>query len=246
MSFLLKYLIYPLLFLISIWNVSFGFIAGYVCLALLIFALWRKKKKKELLLYRLTPLIWIIINILFLKNSINTFNNASEKYITKIQQSEQLSFREKFNIYGLNIFMSVVSYPLYPEVAKESFMMAFRTKTGTRVFEDDFFLKSPKIAQAVKNSKLGKPFIVKWRGAEYAMGQTESRFALALNPCRMIIKKEGSNLITVARVSVSYPENYVAILTHQPFEIKIQEGLFSYLQKCGWLHPYEAVWISKN
>jgi len=35
-------------------------------------------------------------------------------------------------------------------------------------------------------------------------------------------------------------------LIRKPLTLKVEEGLFGYLQKCGWLHPYDAVWVASK
>ena len=114
----------------------------------------------------------------------------------------------------------------------------FKTDDGTRVFEDDFFMESQKVRDAIKN----KTSRVSWSGSEYILGNKESRYALALNPCNLVIKEfEGFSEITV-EVQVAYPEKSRAVLLKVPFEIAVEEGLFHYLQEEKWLHPYKAIW----
>ena len=74
--------------------------------------------------------------------------------MAKIDSGKDLSFKEKASIYGLNFFMCVIAFPIYPEVAKESFYLMFKTEDGTRVFEDDFFMESQKIRGAIKTQEL--------------------------------------------------------------------------------------------
>ena len=158
--------------------------------------------------------------------------------MAKIESGQELSFKEKASIYGLNFFMSVFAYPIYPEVAKESFYLMFKTEDGTRVFEDDFFMESQKIRDAIKN----KNSRVTWRESEYIMGNKESRYALALNPCNLDIKEfEDFSEISV-EVPVAYPVKSRAVLVNAPIEITVEEGLFHYLQKENWFHPYTAIW----
>lgn len=160
--------------------------------------------------------------------------------MAKIDSGKDLSFKEKASIYGLNFFMSIVAYPIYPEVAKESFYLMFKTEEDTRVFEDDFFMGSKRIQEALKK----KESKIAWSGSEYIVGNKESRYALALNPCKLRIKEFESFSEVSVEVPVCFPKKYRAVLLKVPFEIAVEEGLFHYLQKEKWLFPYKAVWIA--
>jgi len=196
---------------------------------------WRLKGIK--FLYASLFFLFIFIGVLF-PQSLNIYNTKTDEYMAKIESGQELSFKEKASIYGLNFFMSVFAYPIYPEVAKESFYLMFKTEDGTRVFEDDFFMESQKIRDAIKN----KNSRVTWRESEYIMGNKESRYALALNPCNLDIKEfEDFSEISV-EVPVAYPVKSRAVLVNAPIEITVEEGLFHYLQKENWFHPYTAIW----
>ena len=219
------------------WLATWETYLGYLGLVILFFGIifWRLKGIK--FLYASLFSLFIFIGVLF-PQSLNIYNTKTDEYMAKIESGQELSFKEKASIYGLNFFMSVFAYPIYPEVAKESFYLMFKTEDGTRVFEDDFFMESQKIRDAIKN----KNSRVTWRGSEYIMGNKESRYALALNPCNLDIKEfEDFSEISV-EVPVAYPEKSRAVLVKAPIEITVEEGLFHYLQKENWFHPYKAIW----
>ena len=219
------------------WLATWEAYLGYLGLVILFFGIifWRLKGIK--FLYASLFSLFIFIGVLF-PQSLNIYNTKTDEYMAKIESGQELSFKEKASIYGLNFFMSVFAYPIYPEVAKESFYLMFKTEDGTRVFEDDFFMESQKIRDAIKN----KNSRVTWRGSEYIMGNKESRYALALNPCNLDIKEfEDFSEISV-EVPVAYPEKSRAVLVKAPIEITVEEGLFHYLQKENWFHPYKAIW----
>ena len=223
--------------LVFSWLATWETYLGYLGLVILFFGIvfWRLKGIK--FLYASLFSLFIFTGVLF-PQSLNIYTTKTDEYMAKIESGQALSFKEKASIYGLNFFMSVVAYPIYPEVAKESFYLMFKTEDGTREFEDDFFMESQKIRDAIKD----KTSRVAWRGSEYLLGNKESRYALALNPCNLDIKKfEDYSEISV-EVQVAYPEKYRAVLLKVPFEIAVEEGLFHYLQKENWLHPYKAIW----
>jgi hypothetical protein len=164
----------------------------------------------------------------------------------KINNDHELTFDEKCNIYTLNIVISVFSFPLYPEVSLESLLLIFPTKNGCRAFKNGFFLKSPKINKAIMAECGNDTIIVMWKLKDYSFGAKEARYALALNPCRIIKKKIGAKDIYETKVRVEYPMKSEVTLMKYPIELKIEEGLFGYLQKAGWLHPYDAIWMGSR
>jgi len=224
-------------FFLFSWLATWETYLGYLGLVILVFGLvlWRLKGVNYL--YASLFFLFIFTIVLF-PQSLNMYTSKTAEYMAKIESGQGLSFKEKASIYGLNFFMSVVAYPIYPEVAKESFYLMFKTDDGTRVFEDDFFMESQKVRDAIKN----KTSRVAWSGSEYILGNKESRYALALNPCNLVIKEfEAYSEISV-QVPVAYPEKSRAVLLKVPFEIAVEEGLFHYLQKENWFHPYKAIW----
>jgi hypothetical protein len=55
--------------------------------------------------------------------------------MNKIEAGQGLNFIEKTSIYGLNFFMSVFAFPIYPEVAKESFYLLPKQRANKTSFE---------------------------------------------------------------------------------------------------------------
>ncbi len=223
--------------LVFSWLATWETYLGYLGLVILVFGIifWRLKGVKYL---NASLVSLFIFTIALFPQSLNIYTTKSADYLARIESGQKLTFKEKASIYGLNFFMSIVAYPIYPEVAKESFYLMFKTEEATRVFEDDFFLGSERIQKALKNKKSE----VAWSGSEYILGAKETRYALALNPCKLRTKEfENFSEISV-EVPVCYPKKYRAVLLKVPFEIAVEEGLFHYLQKEKWLFPYKAVW----
>ena len=219
------------------WLAAWETYLGYLGLLILFFGIifWRLKGIK--FLYASLFSLFIFTGVLF-PQSLNRYNQKTDEYMNKIEAGQGLNFIEKTSIYGLNFFMSVFAFPIYPEVAKESFYLMFKTEDGTRVFEDDFFMGSQKIRDAVTQKKSK----VAWSGSDYILGKRETKYALALNPCSLKVKEfEDFSEISV-EVPIRYPEKYRAVLQKVPFEIAVEEGLFHYLQEEKWLHPYKAIW----
>jgi hypothetical protein len=222
------------------WLSTWGMFLGYIGLTIIVAGLviWKIKSIKYLYF---SWLFLFLSSIVLFQNALNTYNSKTNEYIEKIANSETLNFNEKLSIYGLNIFMCIAAYPIYPEVSKESFYMMFRSKNGIRNFESDFFLKSKKIKWGLTN----KNSYITWYSSEYALGHPESRYALALNPCKLSTKKHDSYTEYTVEVKIGYPKKSCVTLINFPFKLMVEEGLFHYLQNQNWLHTYTAVWKTR-
>lgn len=151
--------------------------------------------------------------------------------LNKIPVSEEnYSTYNLVEIYILGIVMSVLGYPLYPEVAVEHLSLMSREK-GER--QSDFFMKSRVVQKAIKNYE--KPTLLVWDNSAYMIGNPEARVALALNGATLI--RDGQKILI--EVPIRYPRNAVAPLLPG---IKIQEGLFWVLQQKGWYHTGVMIW----
>ena len=132
---------------------------------------------------------------------------------------ENYSTYNLVEIYILGIVMSVLGYPLYPEVAVEHLSLMSREK-GER--QSDFFMKSKVVQRAIKNYE--KPTLLAWDNSAYMIGHPEARVALALNGATLF--KDGQKISI--EVPIRYPRNAIAPLLPG---IKIQEGLFGCYKK---------------
>jgi len=219
------------------WLATWETYLGYLGLVILFIGIifWRLKGIKFFYI-SLFPLF--IFTLVLFPQSLNIYNQKSVEYMAKIDSGKDLSLKEKTSIYGLNFFMCIIAFPIYPEVAKESFYLMFKTEDGRRVFEDDFFMESQKIKDGLKK----RDSSVSWNMSEYVCGNKESRYALALNPCNLSIKKFDEYTEITVEVAVTYDKKTRAVLVNDPFEIAVEEGLFLYLQREEWFHSYTAIW----
>ena len=246
-SIVIVFLIF-LLFTIYSWLCTWNIALGYIGLVIIIIGavLWRKKS--VIFLFSSWLFLFLLTLILFIP-SLKCYNEKTIDYMHRIDKGENLTFKEKVSIYGLNVFMSVAAYPIYPEVSKENFNLLFKTESGERTFESDFFMKSQEIKKGFheikKSNNYKKNDSVDWSSSKYNMGNPESRFALALNPCYLSYKETNTYKEYTVSVKVKYPEKTSAVLLKQPFKLVVEEGLFNYLQKENWLHPYTAIWKTK-
>jgi len=164
--------------------------------------------------------------------------------------------RDKLGIYGLNIMMGVVGYPLYPEASKETMLMMFDPgPSARRVFYSDFGLGSRKVRLRLRAFAAGLasddtaaarsygPVRIAWSIADYRFSEPESRYALALNQTMLEARAErrGSRWLIDVRhwMEVKYPDSCLVTLITRP-RLRMDEGLFWVLQSYGWLHPYIA------
>jgi hypothetical protein len=162
--------------------------------------------------------------------------------------------RDRIGIYGLNIVMGVVGYPLYPEASRETLLMMLEPgPSGRRVFHSEFGLGSRKLREKLSDfaASLGSddtastrtlgPVRIEWGKSDYRLTEPEARYALALNQTSLTAKAErrGNRWMIDVRheMEVKYPDSALVTLISRP-RLRMEEGLFWVLQNHGWLHPY--------
>jgi hypothetical protein len=167
------------------------------------------------------------------------------------------SLRDKLGIYGLNMIMGLFAYPIYPEASRETLMMTSNSsKDGVRIFISDFAINSKIVRNELKSfctqlseTNGAQKFILRkrisWDARDYALGNKEARYALALNPSELLLvarqRDSGWNIEVSLLVEIRYPmRSYVMVVSQPP--LWIEEGLFWALQEVGWLFPYKAEW----
>jgi hypothetical protein len=162
--------------------------------------------------------------------------------------SSQFSWINKVEIYTLGLVMSVIAYPLYPEIAQEHLMLYRPFEGKTKVINDDFFLRSKRIRKAIDEAKsTGKEVRLWWPISDYALKPSwdqywESRVALAFNGGWLRV--QGDQVI--ARIPIKYPKRAFAPIVTIPWvgTLGVEEGLFWVLQQEGWYHTGEVEWIA--
>ena len=166
----------------------------------------------------------------------------------KPSDPSQFSWINKAEIYTLGIVMSVIAYPLYPEIAQEHLMLYTPFEGKTKTINDDFFLKSARIQIAIKEAeKTGKEVRLWWPVSDYTLKLSwnqywESRVALAFNGGWLRV--EGDKVI--ARIPIKYPKRaFAPIVTIRWIgTLGVEEGLFWVLQEEGWYHTGEVEWMA--
>lgn len=223
---------------LSTWTIMLGFV-GLLLLSIGLI-LW---KYKDIKFVFLSWFVLLLCSLLLTPNSISAYNLKTKEYLARIKKGDSLNFIEKTSIFGLNIFISAGGYLLFPEVSKESFYMVFKTNNTVRTFESDFFLNSKHIQKAIKN----KQNRVSWKSSEYDIRNPEARYGLALNPCILKIKSMKAYTYYSVTVDVDYKclESNAVLFACGQYSLMVEEGLFNYLQKEAWLHPYKAIWVAK-
>ncbi len=248
--------------LIFVWALLFSayYTAFLSFLGLLVF-LPVKIINRHLLIRACILIIGIVLLIATVNISIGEINKRIKSLSEKPGDKSSLSAfstRDKIGIYGLNVMMGALAYPVYPEVSKETLMLVFPApKTGIRVFYSDFALHSEKMKDIIRrfiadldNRQPGKQEFmfqkrIHWETRDYSPGKREARYALALNPSYISLRASrnpsGWFIDGSIKVKVSYPQNACVTLLSEP-ELKVEEGLFRVLQEEGWLFPYTAEW----
>jgi hypothetical protein len=166
----------------------------------------------------------------------------------KIHRNEQLGISNKVEVYIIGLAMGVVALPLYPEVAREHLSMYYPFPEGGKNFENDFFLNSSVVQAAINKSKnSGESVRLEWPVSAYQMSLErqkywEARISMAINGALLTAYNDKVQV----KVHIEYPQKTLATLINIPEfgSVKVEEGLFRYLQDSGWLHQGYFIWAA--
>lgn len=183
--------------------------------------------------------IVIVFLIVFANGCIYVFG-LQEKTMKKIQNGTHVSLYEKCSIYTMHMAVYLFGWPLSPEAAGEIFRMSFPWNREKAVFKrNDFFIDSPTVDNALKKLASGqRKYIAFKASAAYNTASPDHRVALAVNP-GYLYKKDGKIYL---ESYAHYPQYSKTPITLLGAKIIIHEGLFHYLEKIHWLHPYTMTW----
>ena len=196
---------------------------------------------------RIFKTIGLFVVVVFLNILINGciyVFNLQEKTMDKIKNGEEPSLYEKCSIYTMHMAVYMFGWPLSPEAAGEVFRMSFpwnREKAILR--EDDFFMESPTAQKALKGLQEGQRKRIAFKAeTAYNTASPDHRVPLAVNP-GILYKKDGKVYL---ESYAHYPYYSATPITIFGSKIIIHEGLFHYLEKIGWMHPYTMTWWCNN
>ena len=184
----------------------------------------------------------VVFLTIFINGCIYVFN-LQEKTMDKIKKGEEPSLYEKCSIYTMHMAVYMFGWPLSPEAASEIFKMSFPWNREKTVFrENDFFMESPTVQKALKGLQEGQRKRIAFKAeTAYNTASPDHRVALAVNP-GYLYKKDGKVYL---ESYAHYPYYSATPITIFGARIIIQEGLFHYLEKIGWMHPYTMTWWCK-
>lgn len=134
----------------------------------------------------------------------------------------------------------------YPEVAQEAFYMHIPGPKEQQ-WQPEFPSRSPRVQKhvealeaQVRSGASNATSRVAWTHYTPA----NQRYALALNPLSVEAERSNGKIHYRGTVECSYPEDaLIRIHTGLGINIPLNEGLYRALEKAGWLHPYDAVWV---
>ena len=163
-----------------------------------------------------------------------------DRTMNKIQKGEDVSLYEKCSIYTMHMAVYMFGWPLSPEAAGEIFKMSFPWNREKAIFsENDFFMDSPAVQRALDGLEEGQRKKIVFRAeTAYNTASPDHRVALGVNP-GFLYKKEGKVYL---ESYAHYPYYSATPITMFGAKIIIHEGLFHYLEKIGWMHPYTMTW----
>jgi hypothetical protein len=185
----------------------------------------------------------VVFLIIFINGCIYVFN-LQEKTMDKIKNGEEPSLYEKCSIYTMHMAVYMFGWPLSPEAAGEVFRMSFPWNRETAILrEDDFFMESPTVQKALKDLQEGQRKRIAFKAeTAYNTASPDHRVALGVNP-GYLYKKDGKVYL---ESYAHYPYYSATPITIFGLKIIIHEGLFHYLEKIGWMHPYTMTWWCNN
>ena len=163
-----------------------------------------------------------------------------DRTMNKIQKGEDVSLYEKCSIYTMHMAVYMFGWPLSPEAAGEIFKMSFSKNREKTIYkENDYFMDSPAVQRALKGLEEGqrKKIVFKAETA-YNTASPDHRVALGVNP-GFLYKIDGKVYL---ESYAHYPHYSATPITLFGAKIVIHEGLFHYLEKIGWMHPYTMTW----
>lgn len=231
---------------IILWNLTFGFYVGYLLLGVAFYSFVISFQR-----FRLRPLFYgivfsLLLYVLFLPLTMQRMNHKTANYQERVLNGGDLSFIEKYSIYGCSAAATILAYPLFPEVSKEFFYMFFPSSKKVRYFESDFFMDSKILTTAFEKSNKGR---VRWFQKHYKVRNPECRVALALNICNYTVTQHSGFTNYEVRVPVRFPKQCRSTFfssdlgfLNDALTIRLEEGLFRYLEEEGWLFGYDAIW----
>ena len=181
----------------------------------------------------------ILILFFFTYGGVKRFDHLA----TRPMETSAFSWINKVEIYAGFLAMTVVGFPIYPEISKEMWHMLFPSNESKElIFEDDFFKESKIIKEAIANYR--EPKRVTWSPKQYYLGGSEARVALTFNGGTLYLNGDE----VIVKVPCAWPRysNYRDHSEKTPLvrwpEISVQEGLFWILEQERWIYPYTAVW----
>lgn len=185
----------------------------------------------------------VVFLTIFINGCIYVFN-LQEKTMDKIKNGEEPSLYEKCSIYTMHMAVYMFGWPLSPEAASEIFKMSFPGNREEAILrEDDFFMESPTVQKALKGLQEGQRKRIAFKAeTAYNTASPDHRVALGVNP-GYLYKKDGKVYL---ESYAHYPYYSATPITIFGLKIIIHEGLFHYLEKIGWMHPYTMTWWCNN
>lgn len=231
----ISFLTLPFIF----WNITFGFLVGYILSCIFSYGIYSYYKSNKAKWLGYSILIGFVIYIFMLPITLNVMNTKTASYQERISLGKDLSIIEKWNVYGINLAACIVAFPVVPEAAMEMGLMMFPCANEERVFDGSFFMNSQVVQNAIKSGKATG--LLQWYQKHYNITHSESRIAIALNMSTYEIKGDSIYIKTPIR----YPKKCRSTFISYPVTIRIEEGLFRYLDEEGWLFGYDAYWKAK-
>ena len=198
-----------------------------------------KRNKASAMKFLLLGFFIFVVSIPF---NLRQYNLRGEELQKRVNNSIELTTREKLGVYGCIIMIMSFDAIPFPEASEENFYLLFPVDGKKRTFYSNSMLNSPSIMRAIKTGQKGQ---IGWNKWDFVLNKG-FRYIVAFDPCTIETVTKNSRTDVTLSTYFSYRKNYPTVhatnILHGWFTFRVEEGLFWYLQEKGWLHPYTAIW----
>ncbi|WP_443938295.1 hypothetical protein [Pedobacter sp. MW01-1-1] len=172
------------------------------------------------------------------------YNKRSEEFQQRVNRNEKLSIKEKCGIYGNLLVLSILNYSPYNQLSSQNFYLLFPKKNKSEIFTSPDFLNKQTVHSLLK-SKVHNKVACEEIKNNYAGNISLTTFP---DSCILKIREDGESKKAILLTECQYRQNHTikkaTDILRGYFEFHINEGLFWYLQKEGWLFPYQSIWVA--
>jgi hypothetical protein len=156
-------------------------------------------------------IIFTIINLFYW-----TTSDRQQQCVAKLENNKELNLYEKCSIYSIHVAIFTIGQVISPESATQQFYMSY--PHGKKLFKtnilDNLKIGTVKLPYTLKNARVACT-VNTWHVKE-----------------KVINNKHIKYIHSICKYDYIHDDTII-------LGFRFNEGLFNYLQKIGWLFPYE-------